>query len=277
MRFEARAPDDSINVSRVHPLREALVLVIGLSAVMALVAVIAALGVDFAVRLIPPDFEARVFADLPTGALVEVAPEGEGSARLETARRLVERLAAQWPECPYRFRVDLMASPEVNALALPGGRILLTPALLEEVESENELAMVLGHELGHFRNRDHLRGMGRAMVYGLALAAVLGRTSGPATDLATLGGEIASRGFDREQESRADEFGLELVARLYGHVAGSEDFFQRLALESGDSGSPLVVYLRTHPRLQDRGESLRTLAVERGFRLEGVPRPLEGS
>ena len=46
----------------------------------------------------------------------------------------------------------------MNAVALPGGNIVVFAGLLKEIKSENELAMILGHELGHFAHRDHLRG-----------------------------------------------------------------------------------------------------------------------
>ena len=49
--------------------------------------------------------------------------------------------------------------------------------LLAQAESENELMMVLGHELGHFANRDHLRGLGRALLVQIAIAAFFRQTT----------------------------------------------------------------------------------------------------
>ena len=102
-----------------------------------------------------------------------------------------------------------------NALAFPGGLIVLTTGLLDGLGSENELALVLGHELGHYAGRDHLEGLGR----GLALAFTLGifgaGESGSAAGLAALAAQLAARGHDREQETLADAFGLALEQAEY--------------------------------------------------------------
>ena len=71
-------------------------------------------------------------------------------------------------------------------MALPGGQIMVFSGLLKKVNLENELAMVLGHELGHYAHRDHLRGMGRGLGVTLGLAMLFGQDSavaGIASDL----------------------------------------------------------------------------------------------
>ncbi len=269
MRYEPREPDEKVNVSPIHPLREAVVLVVGVSAVLAVIVVVAAFGVDIAVRFIPPDFESRVFSDLPLDEFLEAESVEEDADRLAAARDLLDRLVAFWPDCPYSLRLMILPTDEVNALAVPGGFILLTTGLMDQVQSENELAMVIGHELGHFYHRDHLRGLGRALVYRLALAAVLDRTPGPTSSLTTLGGEIASRGFDREQEGQADRFGIDLVQKLYGHVAESCAFFDRLGEQSSSSALPIGIYLDTHPRAAHRSDELREYAQAQGWPMRG--------
>ena len=115
-------------------------------------------------------------------------------------------------------------------MALPGGLIVVTQGLLDQVESENELAFVLGHELGHFRNRDHLRALGRGVVISLFFAVVTGN------DVAGLGikaTDLTLRGFSREQETRADEFGLAIVHAEYGHVNQASRLFERWDEENG--------------------------------------------
>ncbi len=160
---------------------------------------------------------------------------------------------------------------EPNAGALPGGYILLTSGLVDEIESENELAFVLGHELGHFHNRDHLRRLGRGVVYSLALATLVG-SSGSAPDLAGRVGDLTSRGFDREQERAADRFGLALVAATYGHLGSSWNFFQRLAAESSKLDE-MAAYLATHPATAARIEALKRYAEQKGWPLDGPATP----
>lgn len=266
MRYEPRAPREGINVSARSPLGEFITLLAGLLAVLVVLGVAIGLGVDVAVRFIPPDFESRVFSGLEE----ELSPEAEASQR--ALQELLERLAAHWPECPYRLQASLMESEMLNAAALPGGRVLVTTGLLSAVGSENELAFVLGHELGHFQGRHHLRRLGRRVVYGLALAALLGR-AGNAGDLGSSAGELTSRGFDRGQESDADAFGLGLVAAEYGHVAGAAELFEHLP-GGGPGLERLAAYLSTHPAGRDRSERIEALARERGWPVAGEIRPL---
>jgi hypothetical protein len=71
---------------------------------------------------------------------------------------------------------------------------------MKQVESENELAFVLGHELGHFRNRDHLKSLGRDLALALLIATLSQGSS--VGDLAALSGDLAGRSFSREQEEK---------------------------------------------------------------------------
>ncbi len=270
--FKPRAPREDVNVSPTHPLKEAALLVVATSLLFALAVGLIASGVDLVVMLVSPRAESRVFRSLGAELAAKTVEDGfaEPAKRLQG---LLDRLASHWPEAPYQFRVGITRSEDPNALALPGGLILVSSALLERAESENELAFVLGHELGHFRGRHHLRRLGRSVVWGMALAVVVGSAQ-TAPDLATLSGSLAARGFDRDHERQADRFGLELVQAEYGHVAGARRFFERLEREA-PPGANLTVYLSTHPSSHHRIEELEVFARERGFALDGelTPKP----
>ena len=272
MEFRPRLPpEEGINVSRTHPLREALVLGGGLLATAALLVVLAAAMVDLLVPHIPAPWEARLF-----GAL---RPSFEESSGAEVDRQraalqsLLERLAAHWPDQPYRFQIWILNDPEPNALAFPGGLVGVTSGLLEQVESENELAFVLGHELGHFRHRHHLRNLGRGLVLSLVLSAALGNGGLSAAELLELAPMLTDRGFARDQEREADRFGLKLVYHEYGHVAAAGDFFKRLTKPGSRLGRQLAGYFSTHPMNSERIEALQDIAVELGWTSIGQPRP----
>jgi predicted Zn-dependent protease len=159
---------------------------------------------------------------------------------------------------------------EPNAFAVPGGRIVITRGLLESVSSESELAFVLGHEIGHFKQRDHLRGLGRGLALGIAISALDLGGAGGALDLVSGATGIAGRHFDRSQESGADEIGLELVWREYGHVSGALKFFDRFPRPTGSLEKQFQSYLATHPVHSDRIASLRGMADARGWRQDGT-------
>jgi len=270
MEFRGRLPEEGINVSRTHPLREALHLSAGLILVGAVIVMLGAVLVDRIVPHIPTHWETTLFGSYGSSVAAD-AENGEEDAVLRASlQALVARLASHWPETPYRFRVIIVDQPEPNALAFPGGLIGVTSGLLEKVESENELAFVLGHELGHFHNRDHLRSLGRGLVLSLVLASA---TEGSTGNLVSLAPALAERSFARDQEREADRFGLELVYREYGHVAAAGDFFTRIHLPGTALERELVGYLSTHPVSSERIGALRVLGREQGWPDSGELRP----
>lgn len=267
MRFIARKPREGINVSDVHPLVEAGTLVAGLTAIFVAIALLLIFLVEIALYFVPAETEARLFADWLPEDLVTISPFDD---RLYETQLLVDRLTGHWVDAPYAFRVEIDDSELANAMALPGGLIVVTEGLLDEVESENELAFVLGHELGHFRNRDHLRALGRGIVLSLFFAVVTGKdASGIGINVA----DITLRGFNREQESKADEFGLAVVYAEYGHVDEAWRLFERWDA-GGDGFLDFVAYLSTHPQAGDRIAELQVLAEREGWSIEGQVAPL---
>ena len=271
MKFDPSIPEDGINVSRTHPLRDALALVGGVAAISIAVAFAAAVAVDLVAPHIPIGLEVRLFSGwFDRGVEADEAVD----PREQPLAKLLGRMAGHWPESPYAFEIAIWDTAEPNALALPGGVIAVTQGLLENVESENELAFVLGHELGHFRNRDHLRGLGRGIAFSLLLVAVGVGGSSSAVELASLAGQFAQRGFDRDQEIEADRFGLALLAAEYGHVSGAEAFFEHLPELGGPFDGELASYYSTHPLNADRIQALRGMAHEMGWELRGERQPL---
>ncbi len=271
MKFEPREPAEAVNYSREHPVRETAILFFTLSGAALAAYFVLGWAAETAAPYIPASWEQRVFAGLWTRLEGEVSPAGGESRALE---RLVGRLQGGWPDAPYAFEIGILEEAEPNALALPGGRILVTRGLLDGASSENELAFVLGHELGHFRNRDHLRSLGRGMVTGLLTAAIGAATGVGSANPLELARGFSDRGFGRAQERDADAFALELTQALYGHVGGADDFFERLAAESaGSRGRALSRWLSTHPLSDDRVAALRRLAEERGWKTSGPLRP----
>lgn len=262
MKFTPRAPREGINVSKQHPLSEAATLIAGLGALFIAIVAVVVFFVDFVLLFVSPQTEARW---LQNRIVSELVPAEYESTRAGELQGVVDRLARHWPDNPYAFRVGVMIADGPNALALPGGVILVTEALLQEAESENELAFVLGHEIGHFKNRDHLRQLGRGVILGLVLVAVSGRDGG------LLGSNLmnlTTRSFNRGQESDADEFGLALVHGEYGHVAESWRFFARAA-EKSENLERFTAFISTHPVSEERIASIKRTARKNGWALDG--------
>jgi Zn-dependent protease with chaperone function len=177
--------------------------------------------------------------------------------RRDRAAGVLARLAAdpQVPRLDYRLVVVPGRAP--NAFAFPGGTVGVTAGLLELTEDDVALAFVLGHELGHFAQRDHLRGIGRQLGRGLAWALIFGADGSDllSSHLSTLLDLQHSRG----QESSADIFGLELVHRIYGTTDGTDRLFAWL--EQRDRQPAWLEMLQTHPEPAGRLNFLRERAA----------------
>lgn len=243
----------------------------GIFVVVAVLLALSTFAVDRLVPYLPYSWEASLFPDFD---VVRHSPETDAEkVRQGALEDLLDRLLIHWPDHPEGIRIGLLESEQPNALAFPGGLILVTTGLMDQVESENELAFVLGHELGHYRHRDHVRSLGRGLALGLILTAI--GQSGTAAELVAFSGQLASRSYSREQESAADAFGLSLVESEFSHVAGATDFFSKLPSPSSEVERSLSTYLATHPLSEARVAAMEQLADERGWAVEGEKTPLE--
>lgn len=131
---------------------------------------------------------------------------------------LVDRLAAaNGVEGPVEVTFVRTAAP--NAIALPGRRIFVTAGLLDTVESGDEYAAVLAHEMAHVAARDGLVALYRHAGLGLMLEVITGG-SGVAQQLVLLSGQLTELRFTRAQEQRADDRALATLAQL-GHDPGA--------------------------------------------------------
>lgn len=88
--------------------------------------------------------------------------------------------------------------------------------------------MILGHELGHFANRDHLRSLGKTLAIRVAIASIFGDSGTLANIVGVLIENISNTSYSQSQEYQADEFGLILLNKTYGYVTGATDFFKNL-------------------------------------------------
>lgn len=264
MRYVPKQPREGINVSKTHPLAEASTLVVGLGILFALLTIALIFLIEIALYFIPPEAEKQLFGNWLPEDLVTVNPYDE---RLVATQELVETLSRHWPDSPYKFTVEIHETDVPNAMAFPGGLIVVTQGLLDEVESENELTFILGHELGHYYNRDHLRALGRLAVLSMVFATGAGDVNVTVADL-TL------RGFGRRQETRADEYGLRIVQSRYGHVNQSWRLFERWEERDPDDSIGVLNYLSTHPASGDRIDDIKELAEREGWPLQGDVHPL---
>ncbi|MCG8325873.1 MAG: M48 family metalloprotease, partial [Thiotrichales bacterium] len=131
-------------------------------------------------------------------------------------QQIGERLARKSHRSNLIYRFTVLDSKEVNAFALPGGYIYITRGLMAYLNSEAELAAVLGHEIGHVTARHSVRQYSATQLanIGVALgsAFIPGLNNSAANQLTQLFGTALLRGYGREHELEADRLGAEYLA-----------------------------------------------------------------
>ncbi|MCK5872387.1 MAG: M48 family metallopeptidase, partial [Methylococcales bacterium] len=175
---------------------------------------------------------------------------------------------------PYPITTRIIDDNDVNALALPGGNILLFAGLLDSVRSENGLAFVIAHELGHFINQDHLRGMGRGAVL-MALSIAFTGADSNISKFLTPTSQFAQAQYSQKAESFADQTALKILNCHYGHVGGATEFFDWIKNTPKDSLQKLEKvshYFSTHPHIEKRINALHQFSKTHNFTMSDVRR-----
>jgi predicted Zn-dependent protease len=198
--------------------------------------------------------------------------------RIQYLEELLESLPESGETTRLPLTIHLIKSDVINAAIMAGGHVFIHTALLEAVGSENELAFVLAHELGHFQNHDPTKSLGRSLVFLVASMALgIGTSeSGGVPEIVFQTGELTSLSYSRKQERAADLYGLSRAINRYGHGSHSLDFFKRLEEEEQEQGRLLKVsqYFSTHPLSKNRIVILNKAAAEKGWKMEGEAKPL---
>lgn len=160
--------------------------------------------------------------------------------------------AAQW-----RWEVHLIASQQINAFCMPGGKIAFFTGILQRLQlSDDEVAMVMGHEMAHAL-REHARARiakTQATGIGLSLGAQLLGLGDLGRLAADLGTQLLSLKFSREDETEADLVGLELAARGAYDPRASVTLWQKMMAVAGNKG---LEFLSTHPSGPNRIRDLQ--------------------
>jgi Zn-dependent protease with chaperone function len=213
-----------------------------------------AVGVDLAVANISVETEKKLFAKLN---FARFSAEVSEKPALERVSAVLEKLARNPAVPALDYRPFIIKNETPNALAFPGGPIGVTTGLLEALDDEISLAFVLGHELGHFKNRDHLRGLGRGIATSIVFSLLFGNSLGGDFIAGNIS-QLMGRAYSRDQEEKADEFGVKLVIECYGSAEGAERLFEII---SKDAKIPKWGYMfATHPDTEKRIIALKKYA-----------------
>lgn len=190
---------------------------------------------------------------------------------------LVGQLTKSLPRHEYEFQVTLLASPEPNAFALPGGSIFVNMGLLRLCTNSVEVAGVLAHEISHVTRRHGLRTMISTVGPAKAVGAVLGDSHGFLSTLAAGSHLLVGQSFSRDFEREADEGGFDLMAAASLDPRGLENGLKQLErfeqrMGGGDGPRAFMSHPPTPERMERLAARWNSAAKKDGY---GVPAPLK--
>lgn len=218
-------------------------------------------GVDvrptsFAVQLVPAkDIEeaaTQEYAKVLADARSKNALAPDNHPQVQRLRRIAQRLIPQaqsWNTSAqsWRWEVNLIGGKQVNAFCMPGGKIVFYSGLIDQLQlSDDEIAVVMGHEMTHAL-REHAREqMGKATLtsWGLDLASRLTGASQFGQAALGIGAKLLTLTFSRNDESEADAIGLELMARAGFNPRAGVTLWQKMGAQN--KAAP-PQWLSTHP------------------------------
>lgn len=206
---------------------------------------------------------AQQYAQLVADARAKNSLAPQGNQQLQRLRNIAGRLVpqtAQWNDRSkgWRWEVNLLSSKQINAFCMPGGKIAFYTGILDQLRlTDDEAAMIMGHEMAHAL-REHARariaksqGTGTLLSIGAQLLG-LGQLGDVA---ASLGTQLLTLRFSREDESDADLVGLELAARGGYNPQASVSLWEKMGQSGGGASGPS--FLSTHPSGPQRIQQLQ--------------------
>jgi len=174
-----------------------------------------------------------------------------------------QKIVSTLPPQPFTYHFYVIKEDSYNAFATPAGHIFVNSGLIEAMESEDELAGVIAHEIAHVSLRhiskkiERSQKIGYATLAGIVAGVLLGvggasEAASAVTVGATAAGQSASLAYSRDDEFQADQFGLEYLNRAGYSAKGLLLTLKKLRSQQWFGSDVIPTYLQTHPASEDR-------------------------
>jgi Zn-dependent protease with chaperone function len=219
---------------------------------------------------VPVSWEEKLGQTVLEGLPKKLAPipDREKAQALNT---ILDRLLITRPAQPYDIRIHISPHKMVNAVALPGGQIIVFQGLLNLAESPEELAGVLAHEVQHVLLRHSTRGIIRALTSQILLTLLIGDMNGSMEMALNVAGELDGLSHSRDMEREADRLGMQMILTAGIDPEGMVRMFEKLEQldkllitekntqenTEEENSSSWTEYLSTHPAGFNRVKQLK--------------------
>ena len=160
------------------------------------------------------------------------------------------------PNLKYTFRV--IKGKEINAFSIPGGFVYIYTGLLKRIDSDDELACIIGHEIGHICARDSVHRLQAQILYSIP-ATILSSTTRSAAIQKSVDAAftLTMLKYSREEELRADSLGVTYAYRAGYNPEGMIKFFEKLKEIEKNVPLKFIVFLRDHPDVDARIKNVK--------------------
>lgn len=179
----------------------------------------------------------------------------QNKAKVERLQRIGQRIARVSDRQDFEYHFTLIDADDLNAFTVPGGYIYFYEGLFDKLSTDDEIAAVLAHEVGHCAAKHTVKKFQAALGYDFIAKLVLSRIGNDVVrQLASVGGgfiaNVAMSAYSRQDEFEADHLGIKYL-RLAGYrVDAMIQTFE--ILKANSKGPEPPGFLRTHPHLDDR-------------------------
>ena len=219
---------------------------------------------------VPVSWEEKLGATVMQGLPKTLAP-APNPEKEKVLQAIIDRLLSADPNQPYNIRIYISEHEMVNAVALPGGHIIVFQGLLNTADSPEELAGVLAHEIQHVLLRHSTRGIIRSLTSQILLTLMIGDMNGSMEMMLNVAGELDGLSHSRNMEREADRQGMEMILTARIDPEGMVRMFEKLGAEEKlfitgknaeetapkEESSSWTQYLSTHPAGRDRVSQLK--------------------
>jgi beta-barrel assembly-enhancing protease len=157
----------------------------------------------------------------------------------------------------YKIEVSVLESKDINAFALPGGKIFIYSSIIEKMQSYEELVALLGHEVTHVVNRHSLKSICRSAATNIVIANLFGDVNSVSYGIVSQAEQFKQLDYSRDLEIEADNNGLQIMVENKVNPKGMLDLL-KLLKEEGAEMPQFMKYLSTHPDTDSRIENIQT-------------------
>jgi predicted Zn-dependent protease len=260
MNYNTNLPDEHVNIPKENFFLQMLKLLAVLAAIAFLVYGALKMALTYTVDNLPASYEKKLTQLVSMDVDID---SPKSNAYIDEITATIAKCA----KLPYDIKTYVIPESTPNAFALPGGTIYITKGMLKSIKNQNELASVIGHEMGHFKNRHHLKSMGTSLLFSL-LTLALGDSYGTILNT-TL--NISNIKYSQSAELEADAFSLDVMMCAYKSVSSATTLFERM-----DSGEDEWKYFfETHPAFKQRVSLMKERIKEKNYDSSKSPVPLK--